>query len=60
MRLLIVEDNAELSRLVASGLSAAGYESEHRHLARICSHGVIANQRVRAKRGPMTGSAKLI
>ena len=28
MRLLIVEDNAELSRLVASGLTAAGYESD--------------------------------
>src|SRR3954464_15043624 len=28
MRLLIVEDNAELSRLVAGGLSAAGYESD--------------------------------
>jgi len=28
MRLLIVEDNAELSRLVASGLAAAGYESD--------------------------------
>jgi DNA-binding response OmpR family regulator len=28
MRLLIVEDNAELSRLVAAGLAAAGYESD--------------------------------
>ena len=28
MRLLIVEDNAELSRLVANGLAAAGYESD--------------------------------
>ena len=28
MRLLIVEDNIELSRLVASGLAAAGYESD--------------------------------
>lgn len=28
MRLLIVEDNVELSRLVASGLAAAGYESD--------------------------------
>lgn len=28
MRLLIVEDNAELSKLVASGLSAAGYASD--------------------------------
>src|SRR3954463_16833008 len=28
MRLLIVEDNAELSRLLAGGLSAAGYESD--------------------------------
>ncbi|MGY4417846.1 DNA-binding response OmpR family regulator [Bradyrhizobium sp. JR6.1] len=27
MRLLIVEDNLELSRLLASGLVAAGYES---------------------------------
>src|SRR6476659_5134695 len=28
MRLLIVEDNVELSRLVAAGLSAAGYQSD--------------------------------
>ena len=28
MRLLIVEDNVELSRLLASGLMAAGYESD--------------------------------
>ena len=28
MRLLIVEDNAELSRLVAGGLAAAGYQSD--------------------------------
>jgi DNA-binding response OmpR family regulator len=28
MRLLIVEDNVELSRLVASGLTAAGFESD--------------------------------
>ena len=28
MRLLIVEDNVELARLVASGLTAAGYESD--------------------------------
>jgi DNA-binding response OmpR family regulator len=28
MRLLIVKDNAELSRLVAGGLLAAGYESD--------------------------------
>ena len=28
MRLLIVEDNAELSRLVAAGLAAAGYQSD--------------------------------
>ena len=28
MRLLIVEDNAELARLVASGLMAAGYEAD--------------------------------
>ena len=28
MRLLIVEDNVELSRLVAGGLAAAGYQSD--------------------------------
>ncbi|TPQ39071.1 DNA-binding response regulator, partial [Bradyrhizobium guangdongense] len=28
MRLLIVEDNIELSQLVASGLLTAGYESD--------------------------------
>ena len=28
MRLLIVEDNIELSRLVAGGLAAAGYETD--------------------------------
>lgn len=31
MRLLIVEDNVELSRLLASGLMAAGYESDVVH-----------------------------
>jgi len=48
MRLLIVEDNIELSRLVANGLAAAGYEadvvnsaSEARHAARSISYAAM-------------------
>jgi len=45
MRLLIVEDNAELSRLVAGGLAAAGYQSDIVGSAAETGHGQTAASR---------------